>query len=771
METSPPPPADSRSGLFVHAPHAILVHRDGVVIEANPAAARLFGYPDAGQLQGLDLRDFCADVVVRGLFEKRLTSAMSLAVGDCLPTARYRLRSRKGHPVHVRVNTTRDRWNGEIAFVTHYQDETTSVETQQALDESESLLRAVFEASPFAISVSDAETGQLQMVNRAYGEIVGRSVKELLGRRTVDLGLWVGGTSQRSKVLQALRDSGRHVFVSEGYRRADGQVIHIEGGATLFGDPAQPQLLFIGTDVTADRRRQSELEAMMAHAPVAIMVTEGADIRSASPRLAELTGRPGLRHEHVKVTDLWGGDVAYDEIRSEARRQLDANGRVELVRPLTRPDGSTIQLRVQGATLRQENETKRSMVWILSDITAETEAFRAREAAEAASQAKTAFLAMMSHELRTPLNGILGLAELARARDTSTAERREVLNQLADCANSLADILNDILDLSKIEAGRLDINPEAVNLRDLFARLQSTYTPLAEARGLELCVSVAAEVPGTVLVDPVRLRQILANFLGNALKFTPKGQIELRANRTDSDLRLEVRDTGVGISEELLPRLFKPFEQARDTSRSRTAGTGLGLAICHQLAELMQGHVGVEAQPSGGSCFWIQLPLRRPDAQAVARAQAHKTRQVVSLEGVRVLLAEDNEINALITMRALDGAGAIAHRVADGQAAVDEVVAAHADGRPYAVVLMDVQMPRLDGLQATRILRQHAGGAGLRIVALTAGALTEQREECQRAGMDAHLTKPLHRDRLLAEVLRQVEWVRETETLRLPLQA
>lgn len=495
---------------------------------------------------------------------------------------------------------------------------------------------------------------------------------------------------------------------------------------------------------------------MIAYAPVAIMVTEGATVRSASPRLSELAGIRDLQPEGLHVSQLWRDDLLYPAIQAETRRQLQETDRVELVRPHTRPDGSTIQLRVEGAPLRTRGSGRRTMVWILSDVTAEMDAFRAREVAEASSRAKSDFLAVMSHELRTPLNGILGLAELARARDTKAAERKEYLAQLADCAHSLADILNDILDLSKIEAGRMEVNPEAVNLPEFFARLQSTYTSLAEARGLELRFWVDPNLPHILLLDPVRLRQILANYLGNALKFTPQGGIELMASVTDEHrLRVEVRDSGIGIPEELMQRLFTPFEQARTTSRSSTAGTGLGLAICHQLAQLMGGEVGVKSTPGSGSQFWLELPMERPDAHAVARAQALMQAVNVDLSGVRVLLAEDNEINALITMRALSSAGASAHRVADGKAALDAAESAHEQGQPYAVILMDVQMPVMDGLQATREIRMRACGEGVRIIALTAGALSELRDECRESGMDAHLTKPLHRDRLLAEVMLQ----------------
>lgn len=746
---------EGRSALFLKSPSPIFIHEEGLILQTNASAATLFGHPSAESMVGLHLQSLFHDADSLRLFEQRVVLARQLTLGESLPIVRFRLLHRLGHDVYVRAVSTKDHWEGREVIIAHYLDETAAVEAESALRESEALFEGVFNASPFAICVSEPDTGRLFRVNAAYCEMIGRRAEEILGRTTTELGLWPGGVDQRDRVVQSLRNPGDRVFFPETLRRSDGEVITVHGSTAFVGDPEHPQLLFIGTDITDQLRKQAELEAVMAHAPVAIMVTEGAIIRSASPRLRELAGLPDLQPEGLHVSAMWRTPEAYEIVLSQARRQLSESGRVELVRPHTRPDGSTIQLRVEGSPLRHTGPGQRAMVWILSDITTEMDAFRAREVAEASSQAKSSFLAVMSHELRTPLNGILGLADLARARDTKAAERKEYLNQLADCAHSLADILNDILDLSKIEAGRMEVNPEAVVLKDFFSRLQSTYTSLAEARGLELRFWIDPNLPRAIYIDPVRLRQILANYLGNALKFTPSGLIELLATATDDRLRIEVRDSGIGIPEELRPRLFTPFEQARDTSRSRTAGTGLGLAICHQLARLMGGEVGVDSNPEGGSQFWVSLPLARPDAHAIARAQEQQQAVDIDLSGVRVLLAEDNEINALITMRALGSAHAAAHRVADGQAAVDAVEEAYAAGQPYAVVLMDVQMPVMDGLQATRELRMRACGADLRIIALTAGALAEQREECRLAGMDAHLTKPLHRDRLLAEVLLQ----------------
>ena len=628
-----PSPDPGLDPLFRASPTPILVHRNGRILAANPAAASLLGYAEPRDLSGLALESVATNE--RALALLRMGLRTDAAATPSTPShpqqpLRYALKHRLGHEVPVSEIGAPGVWEGESAVFAHLMEESR---------------------------------------------------------------------------------------------------------------PAQA--------------RRAALEALMGHAPVCMLITEGMRIRCASPKLLELAGKPDLQPMGLEVHEIWGDATAFHEIHEELNRQLITQTQAELVRPHTRPDGSTIQLRLQVSRLESEGSTGNARIWVLSDITAEMQAFRAREVAEASTQAKSAFLAVMSHELRTPLNGILGLADLARARDTKAAERKEYLSQLADCAHSLADILNDILDLSKIEAGRMEIEPQAISLSDFFARIRSTYTSLAEARGLELQVSIGPGLPRSILIDPVRLRQIVANYLGNALKFTPSGRIELEASRQGDFLRIEVRDTGLGVPDEMLPRLFTPFEQARSTTRNRPAGTGLGLSICHHLARLMEGQVGAANRPEGGSLFWAEIPLKRPDAHAVAKAQDALERQDVDLSGVKVLLAEDNEINALITMRALTSAGAQAERVADGQAAVTAVESAHVAGQPFAVVLMDVQMPVMDGVQATRALRLQASGDGLRVVALTAGALAEQREECRLAGMDAYLTKPLHRDRLLAEVLLQ----------------
>ncbi len=320
----------------------------------------------------------------------------------------------------------------------------------------------------------------------------------------------------------------------------------------------------------------------------------------------------------------------------------------------------------------------------------------ARQAAEQASEAKGEFLAVMSHEVRTPINGILGLAQLARAPQASGAERQQYLHALEDASRSLSQVVSDVLDLSKIEAGRLELHPAPFELAAWVDSLRQAHEPLARARGLRLHCAIDAALPAVVLGDAVRLRQIAANYLGNALKFTEQGEVwlHLRAAGTGR-LRLQVRDTGPGIAPQDRALLFRSFSQVAQASNRKTGGTGLGLAICSDLAALMDGQVGVDSTPGLGSTFWaeVQMPAHLPGAEHDARhGEASRVRApatdraldnpdaALPLQGLRLLLADDNELNLFVAQRLLARAGAQVHAVADGQQAVDAVEQAEREG-------------------------------------------------------------------------------------------
>ena len=387
------------------------------------------------------------------------------------------------------------------------------------------------------------------------------------------------------------------------------------------------------------------------------------------------------------------------------------------------------------------------------DITAKERqreaAERAAADAEAASRAKSSFLANMSHEVRTPLNGILGLARLARLHVDQHQRLVEYLDLIGESAEALNLTLSNVLDLSRAEAGRLEVSSEPLDLPALLRELHRSFAALSQARGLQCSLHIDPALPQQVRTDAVRLRQILTNYLHNALKFTSAGGIGLVATRLDGDrLRVEVHDSGSGIAETDRARLFLPFSQLDASPRRRFGGSGLGLSICRELALAMGGQVGVDSQLGQGSRFWLELPLL---AEAAPALQGLPTADP-GLVGLRVLVAEDNPVNMLITVALLEGWGVQVEQVVNGRAAVHSVATAQQQGRPFDLVLMDLQMPDVDGLAATRQIR--ALGVHTPVVAFTATVVDRVWTEAREAGFDEVLAKPVDADQLHALLAR-----------------
>jgi CheY-like chemotaxis protein len=362
----------------------------------------------------------------------------------------------------------------------------------------------------------------------------------------------------------------------------------------------------------------------------------------------------------------------------------------------------------------------------------------AQARAEAASAAKSTFLATISHEIRTPLNGVLGMAQ-AMAAEGLPDDQRERLGVIRQSGESLLAILNDVLDLSKIEAGKLELERVEFDLADIARGAHATFTALAHSKGLAFSLDIGP-AHGRYLGDPVRLRQILSNLISNALKFTEAGEISVTARYADGVLSIAVADTGIGIAPDNRDKLFTKFDQLDSSTTRKFGGTGLGLAICHELALLMGGAIGVESELGAGSCFTLELPLPRVgDGRAEPAAEA----AVEDLQGVglRVLAAEDNAVNQLVLRTLLQQMGVDVVVVENGQLAVEAW-----ETGVWDVILMDVQMPVMDGVAATALIRRKEAASGrprTRIIALSANAMAHQVSEYEAAGMDAHVAKPI----------------------------
>ena len=470
----------------------------------------------------------------------------------------------------------------------------------------------------------------------------------------------------------------------------------------------------------------------------------------ASPEFVKITGQSDasyqdatqLRFPGFHPDDLDHVRESFRSLHTGSRRAGAFDARI------VRADGETRWIRVSHHLKVGKGGRWLKAVGLIQDFDErkrqEIALREAQEAAEAAGEAKSAFLANMSHEIRTPMNGVMGVMHLLKA-EKLTEDGRHMLEEALSCGQMLAELLNDVIDFSKIEAGRLELADEALDPRSIVEGVVRLLRPQADGKGLLLRLDVDPNL-GWVRSDPVRLRQALFNLVGNAVKFTERGSVTLSCNSPRPGfLRFEIIDTGVGIPTEAQGRVFQRFDQGDASTTRRFGGSGLGLAITKKLAEMMSGAVGFRSQEGQGSTFWLEIEAKPADATA----PTHETLEPV-LEGLRVLVVEDNPTNRMIATKLLESLGYQVSTAADGYLGVEA-----AEQGDFHLILMDVQMPGIDGLEAARRIRALGGvAAQTPILALTANVLAHQRRAYLDAGMDGVVGKPISPGVLLREIAR-----------------
>ncbi len=757
--------------------------REGRVRYWNHASENLYGWT-AIEATGRTLDEMILTTGEAAEFKKLLAEIERS--GKTLGPMEYQVRNRQGEPRWVEATffPIPGEGDGELFFVCMDVDISKRRQAEQALHNSEYKYRELAEHLPLAIQVFSPE-GITLRVNKAWERMWQVPIAALKNYNVLE-----DRQLEAIGILELLRQAfaGKSVaFPIHAYDKTQAQEIISGSGKLWLRAFAYPvlaedgrllEVVVVQEDISARKQDDDELAQHRQHLEE-LVAERTADLQENNRQLMQVQFAMDRAGIGIAWKDVETGRFVY--ANDEACRMLGytqeeflqltvsdinpayspADGRqtsldvLESGLPahfdtgLRCKDGSSFPVEMTFYAFR-DGDILRSIVFF-QDISerkqAEDALLRAKEAAEAANRAKSAFLANMSHEIRTPLNGILGLARIG-LRENVGRKAREISSKILKSGQHLVGVIDDVLDFSKLEAGKLVITPAPLSLAVVVEEALGLVAERAAEKMLPLARHLAPDLPQWVIGDALRIRQILANLLSNAVKFTEQGEIVLDVRRADAEILFSVHDEGIGMDPQQVADLFQPFQQADDSITRKFGGTGLGLAISMTLARRMDGSIEVASQPGLGSTFTLRLPLPATETQASSASRSTSYESGRHLEGLRVLVAEDIELNREVLEDMLTVEGARCLMAVNGQEAVAYIAE---DPSGFDVVLMDIQMPVLDGRAAARQIRVIA--PTLPIIALTAHALQEERELSTLAGMVDHISKPIDPAELIRVIL------------------
>ncbi len=735
----------------------------GNIMDANPAACTFYGYTRS-EMRSMRIQD------INILSQEQVHDEMQNALHERRNYFIFPHRLSSGEIRTVEVHSSPVEIGGRRLLYSIIHDRTEQERRGQMLAERDRLLKKLSERVPgmiYQYLLRPDKTSCFPFASEAMKEIYGVTPEEVRHDATQvferlhpdDREAVTAAIEESARSLKPWKQEYRVILPGKGmeWRRGDAVPERLQDGSVLWHG-------YIN-DITEWHDTQEKLreslqwkETIFHHNGAAIMVVDRdrqiLEVNEEFTRifgysLTSVIGKPARMIFPDRDSYIEFGRIAYGRINAEGEVQLDWQFRSKT--------GSLLWCTVRGRYLDSANP-RSGYVWVATDITdrkkMEAELLRARTAAEEASRAKSRFLAHMSHEIRTPMNSILGFASLLLETDL-TEEQRRFTNIIQQSGEALLSLINDILDLSRIEAGRLELSTEPFDLHELIHETTGLLSLKAKEKGVKLTVELDPRMPRFVTGDALRIRQVLLNLLSNAVKFTEKGSIQVRAvllstKADEAVIRFEVIDTGIGIATGVLQKLFQPFMQADDSTTRRFGGTGLGLAISRELVQRMDGTIGAESRLSEGSTFWFEIPLRTE--QSFQPQEKDLPEESSEFPPLRILLAEDSAENRLLAMLLLQKKGCTVVAADNGLQAIEKLRNDHFD-----LVLMDVQMPEMDGIEATKRIR--AGDvpvADIPIIAMTAQAMAGDKDRCLEAGMNDYVPKPLRANELYAVIHRTI---------------